>query len=188
MECYAIVLLLGVCGFLSRAGVLIAYGASLVAAALWIGGGFGPLLAVFMGGAVIRVWNVTPRSDFAAICGLLWTVGCLLPGFRMFSATFGVYVVLFLALSPHVRLPTMSRHGDWSYGVYIWAFPIQQCVRMYSGPFDSWYWNAAGALPITIGCAALSWHFVEAPCLRRKSLKQAAPSRTSKTTDGGRRA
>jgi len=58
-----------------------------------------------------------------------------------------------------------NRLGDYSYGTYIFAFPIQQILAA-TGVADPWT-NMALALPATCACAVLSWHLIEAPALAR---------------------
>lgn len=62
----------------------------------------------------------------------------------------------------------LTRHGDLSYGLYLYAFPLQQCV-IASGLVA---WNAqlgfAVALLATALAALLSWRYIEAPALRWK--------------------
>ena len=169
INCYAVILCLGVAGLLRRHWMAPAYCLSLAASAFWVGGAFGPFLAVFMGGATMRVWRVPLDGRVAALCAVAWACGLPLPGYRLFSATFGVYTVLFLALSPSIRLPDAGRRGDLSYGLYIWSYPVQQSVRMAMGPDAAWYWNAIVSLPIALSLAAVSWHWVEAPCQRLKT-------------------
>lgn len=70
----------------------------------------------------------------------------------------------------YARIPGIgayNRFGDYSYGTYIYAFPVQQ-VCAASG-VTSPELNIALALPPTILLAMLSWHFVEAPALRSKA-------------------
>jgi peptidoglycan/LPS O-acetylase OafA/YrhL len=57
---------------------------------------------------------------------------------------------------------------DLSYGVYLYAFPIQQWVVHLSGWREPWavFW---AAMPLTLGFAWLSWTFVERPMLGWKS-------------------
>jgi peptidoglycan/LPS O-acetylase OafA/YrhL len=56
--------------------------------------------------------------------------------------------------------------NDYSYGIYIFAFPIQQTiVTLFHGEM-TWWQNALSAYPIVLCVAALSWHFVERPSLR----------------------
>lgn len=58
---------------------------------------------------------------------------------------------------------------DYSYGIYIYAWPIQQLVAMgsdkYSLSFES---TLAFAAMLTIAVAAISWHWVEQPALALK--------------------
>jgi peptidoglycan/LPS O-acetylase OafA/YrhL len=62
------------------------------------------------------------------------------------------------------RKSTLLR-SDYSYGIYLYAFPIQQVIeRYFSAP---WWLNVCLALPATIGAAALSWRFVERPAMKR---------------------
>ena len=73
------------------------------------------------------------------------------------------YGILFAAY----RLPfiDMDRFGDFSYGVYIYAFPVQQALNeliQKIGPRTSF----AIAFPITFGLAVLSWYYVEKPALK----------------------
>ena len=77
------------------------------------------------------------------------------------------YVVLGLAYLPKGKILQFNRLGDYSYGVYIYAWPIQQ--------FAVTYWrdltvvqNILLTTPVIFGIAVLSWHIVESPALRLK--------------------
>jgi len=63
------------------------------------------------------------------------------------------------------RLP--SRMGDYSYGIYIFAFPIQQAIVYLVEPESGWVVFTITA-PIVLVIAMLSWHFVEGPSLTLK--------------------
>jgi peptidoglycan/LPS O-acetylase OafA/YrhL len=65
---------------------------------------------------------------------------------------------------PHVNL---DRIGDISFGVYLYAWPIQQLVWRKE---QSGMENAALAILIVIPVAYLSWKFVEQPALRLRTL------------------
>ena len=76
-------------------------------------------------------------------------------------------LVLNLAYAPGRVLLNFNKLGDYSYGVYIYAFPIQQTL-IYLKPDIS-----LGALMIyssvlTSGAAILSWRLIEKPALDRK--------------------
>lgn len=67
----------------------------------------------------------------------------------------------------------VSRYGDLSYGLYLYAFPVQQAV-LASGLFaGSPRRIFAAAWLGTVLCAWLSWHFIEAPALRFKPRRSA---------------
>jgi peptidoglycan/LPS O-acetylase OafA/YrhL len=65
----------------------------------------------------------------------------------------------------------MRRLGDVSYGVYLYAFPVQQgCVAAFGPDVGPLVLAAAAALPV-LALAFLSSRLVEVPALR---LKRAA--------------
>jgi peptidoglycan/LPS O-acetylase OafA/YrhL len=59
-----------------------------------------------------------------------------------------------------------GRRGDFSYGCYLWAFPIQQSIVQVLGTGIGGWGNAAIALPLTLGMAMLSYHLVEKRAMR----------------------
>jgi peptidoglycan/LPS O-acetylase OafA/YrhL len=77
-------------------------------------------------------------------------------------------LVLWAALGLR-HLGNFGRRGDLSYGVYIIHFPVLQAM-VAAGLFAAQPWLAlAGASVLVVGLAALSWHLVEKPFLRRSS-------------------
>lgn len=76
------------------------------------------------------------------------------------------YVLLWLGSALPIR--TFS-HNDVSYGVYVYAFPIQQLITVLTGNRNPWLLMAS-ALVATAAVASLSWKFVEKPALRLKHL------------------
>jgi len=76
------------------------------------------------------------------------------------------YVLLFIALHPAVRLPNLDRWGDISYGVYVFAFPIQQLIvkDVTRSPLEVLLYSTLVVVPLSM----MSWHFVEKPALRLK--------------------
>jgi peptidoglycan/LPS O-acetylase OafA/YrhL len=83
-------------------------------------------------------------------------------------AVFGTYVLFFVAFSGRLGLSKFGRRGDLSYGLYLYAYPIQQLLVLYAGRFLNVYTLTALAFPLACGCAWVSWHAIEAPCLRLK--------------------
>ena len=106
--------------------------------------------------------------NFVVLLVLLF-VAFLVSGSRLQPIAFMVafaYLVLFVALSPSMRLPSMDGRGDFSYGLYIYAFPIQQILAAHVTR-DPWQMLVYSTL-ITFPMAMLSWFFIEKPALRLK--------------------
>ena len=80
-------------------------------------------------------------------------------------------------LSDLPPLPFFHR-GDYSYGIYIFGFPIQQTVTQFTPHAGFWWFNLSIALPVTLVFAATSWHAIEKPALDlRKRFLRSASSR-----------
>ncbi len=78
------------------------------------------------------------------------------------------YLVIWAAQLPVAWMNRFGRYGDFSYGMYLYAFPVQQTLTSIGGagwPFPVYI--AAGFL-FTLLCAIASWHGVEHPALRLK--------------------
>ena len=78
------------------------------------------------------------------------------------------YVVLVLAYHPRVQWPAFNRVGDYSYGLYVYSFPIQQTLVERSPGLEPMALLAL-SLPLGLAVAALSWHGLERPALALKS-------------------
>lgn len=61
-----------------------------------------------------------------------------------------------------------ARFGDFSYGLYIYALPVQQLVVSTFGVLPVII-NILVVTGITLGLAYLSWRFIEKPSLKLKS-------------------
>jgi peptidoglycan/LPS O-acetylase OafA/YrhL len=71
------------------------------------------------------------------------------------------------------RLPIRSadRYGDFSYGVYIYAFPMMQLLAFFQlNRFGYWPFVVLTIL-FTIPLAVLSWHLIEGPAMRLKDIR-----------------
>lgn len=102
---------------------------------------------------------------FAISLAVLVATLVLQQGFQAASFVFGSYAILWLAMTPVWWLHGFTRHGDFSYGVYIYAFPIQQVLApVFSSPLA----NFLATTPLVLLCAVLSWHGVEKPALGYK--------------------
>lgn len=130
----------------------------------------------FVIGMTFYVWRaVIPLSGFLAVgligaAAVLWST----PLFSLMMILALCYTVFVLG---YARIPSLLRYnrvGDYSYGTYIYAFPIQQTV-VWMG-VTSPVLNIVLAAPVTLLCAILSWRLVEAPALRlRHRIWRPAP-------------
>src|SRR5262249_2346678 len=89
-----------------------------------------------------------------------------------FSALPIGYMTIYLGLqSPPRNRIVLS--GDYSYGLYLYGFPVQQAIMATSPALRHWYLNLLVAIPCAIAVATASWWLVERPALaQRKRLKQ----------------
>lgn len=116
-------------------------------------------------GAALYFWRDRVQLSWAVGAGLL-VLAPLGGPILSLALAYGAILVGFRA--PAVRLP------DYSYGIYIYAFPLQQAATAMGA--ETPLANIALSLPPTILCAAVSWHLVERPALRLKKGRPVAPA------------
>ena len=74
------------------------------------------------------------------------------------------YLIAYIGLQPIPKLPLYSR-GDYSYGIYLYAYPLQQLLMwLFPGRFSILPYFICSILLVT-GVVMLSWHGVEKPIL-----------------------
>jgi peptidoglycan/LPS O-acetylase OafA/YrhL len=73
----------------------------------------------------------------------------------------GGYLVFWLAFAKWLKLSRFGKFGDFSYGIYLYAFPIQQLLRQWIGGRLNAYELFAIAWPASVVAGILSWHLVE---------------------------
>lgn len=101
----------------------------------------------------------------AALCALLaW----LLHTTAVYPFAFGLALTAFVfAFAYNTPWYGFNRFGDYSYGLYLWGFPLQQVVAHHfpqAGRLQDAMLAWLGAMAL----AMVSWHLVEEPCLRLK--------------------
>lgn len=80
-----------------------------------------------------------------------------------------VYLVFFLAYVPGGFLRGYNRMGDYSYGVYIYAFPVQQALMAWRPDLSVTGMIASSTL-VTLLLAMVSWHALEQPAMGRRRM------------------
>jgi peptidoglycan/LPS O-acetylase OafA/YrhL len=76
--------------------------------------------------------------------------------------------------SPAIRLHQTNRFGDFSYGTYLYAFPIQQLILSAIGHTIPPLLLFACATPATLVVAVISWYTVERRFLQAAHKKPEA--------------
>lgn len=133
--------------------------------------------------AALSADRLVLSARFAAIAIAALIFSFLFGAFLQVFAVAGTYLVLFVAFAPLGPLAQAGRWGDFSYGVFLWGWPIQQMIeiaRPETGPVG----NFMLAMPVAFLAAGVSWRFVEKPALALKP-RGAAPKRPP--PDGARR-
>lgn len=136
------------------------------------------LATPFAVGVAFYIWRSQIILSVWMAC-LLTLLPIVASGTALFTLAFSIalsYWVFVIAYLPKGRLLAYNRIGDYSYGVYIYAFPIQQLAVATLGPMSP-IENMLVATPATLFCAVASWHLVEEPAL---SIVRRTP--VSKTT------
>lgn len=203
--CYVIMALLMLTGiFRSNRGMIfftIVYAAVALAAGLLFGqfqpSGLMPsklLIFGFLVGNLIYLGRY--RLPFSPpLGGICYVMACaLIYGAQSQQRELQLYLAVPLLVYPIAvlgltKLPPMPffHKGDYSYGIYLFGFPIQQTVTHFLPGHREWYINLALALPITLALAVVSWTFIEKPVLgwrkvilaRRSDEAAIAPGRLS---------
>jgi peptidoglycan/LPS O-acetylase OafA/YrhL len=112
-----------------------------------------------------RVRISLPWAIFFAL--FIWWGHTRIPNIRMLYIPAIAYIVFVLGYHPKLYFAPYNKLGDYSYGLYIFAFPTQQLISYYH-PGIHQYPLFFMAFPCILAAAVLSWHFIEKPALRRK--------------------
>ncbi len=86
------------------------------------------------------------------------------------------YLLFWMAVLPVPYVSNFARHGDFSYGIYLYSFPLLQIVvALHGGPMNPSHLFFV-AWPLSVAAGFLSWHLVERPFVRKKSPAHLATS------------
>lgn len=113
--------------------------------------------------------KITFNRVFAIATALFFVISATMfpPAFnRITTYLLLPYLVFFLSFQKS-GLNHIGKYGDYSYGIYIYAFPIQQLLLNFFPDIFPWKLFLA-SFAITMVPAYLSWHFIESPAIRLK--------------------
>jgi peptidoglycan/LPS O-acetylase OafA/YrhL len=173
---YLLVLALGAARLLALPSAVVLLVGGMAASYFdWLGG-FGWLLPYFAIGMVMYYLTRSRQpSGILAVAAALGIVATVFLGQMLFAfALLGGYLAIYLATSRHIVLPRAARFGDLSYGLYIYGWPVEAGLAHAFGGTAAWWQVFAIGTAIALPLAWLSWHFIERPALRLKSLRGVA--------------
>jgi peptidoglycan/LPS O-acetylase OafA/YrhL len=135
------------------------------------------LLTYFLAGIVLFLFREKILIDhrLALACFIVILAVAPLGFIYAVLPVFGTYLLYYLAFGPGLKLQNFGGHGDFSYGIYLYAFPVQQLLVYYIGAHLAHWSLSALAFLISLALAFLSWHLVERRFLamRRKTTERA---------------
>jgi peptidoglycan/LPS O-acetylase OafA/YrhL len=179
LRLYVVILVAGAAGLLARRVAWLATLCLLLALFMWRPDWFPispydlgtrKLVVLFGLGSLAFVWRDAIPVSLALAAGVVLLV-IINPVDLARGALFAPllsYLVLVAAYHPRLQWPAFNRVGDYSYGVYVYSFPIQQTLLQRIPGLEPLPLFAL-AFPLTLAIAALSWHCLESPALGLKS-------------------
>lgn len=125
----------------------------------------------FFIGMALYVWRDRVWLSWLLAAGLA-ALAAALRATPLFEAVFVAaiaYATFVMAYLPGGSVRQYNRLGDYSYGMYVYAFPVQQAAIAVAGPMSPAI-NIAISFPVTVLFAILSWYWVEKPSLDRRHV------------------
>lgn len=121
--------------------------------------------------------RIVLKGRLFLLCASLALLCLALRPLAFLSALPIAYCTVFLGMLDPARIG-LVRSGDYSYGLYLVGYPVQQAVvSLVPAAHGNGILNLAIAIPAAFLLAALSWHFVEKPALRLKGFFRTVGSR-----------
>lgn len=131
----------------------------------------------FAGASLYKFDAVIPRLPSLLFALLLLFVVCMgTPALPIVTYFVLPYLIFSIAFEENKAMHKISEVGDFSYGVYIYAFPAQQLVILLFGTAMGAVLSMTLTALLTFPLAALSWFLVERPALRLKPRPRRKPT------------
>jgi peptidoglycan/LPS O-acetylase OafA/YrhL len=169
---YIVVAILGMTRLLDKRIVLLGFILSTALYFLGRGAFYTDLFRYFSAGMVLYLFRKEIKlNGWAALLSLIILLITLKLGYIEYSFPIvGSYLIFYLAFASNLKLHNFGKYGDFSYGIYIYAFPVQQIVTQIFNnqltPFENFLYS----FPVTLMFAILSWNLVEKQALKFKNL------------------
>lgn len=131
----------------------------------------------FLLGACAQVYPIRPLLQPSVALGVIGLVVFLQPtgllaDVALYLAT--PLAVLGFALSPAPVFSRAGRWGDFSYGIYLYGFPLQQTVNALATSRLTPLQNALISIPLALLLGVVSWRLIERRALALKPRRMVA--------------
>lgn len=152
---------------------------------------FAQLFRFFGAGMLLYLWrdHIPVGRLAAAVAGLAAAAAISTPMLVPVFAIAGGYAVVAFGLLAPRWFRQIGQTEDYSYGTYVYGFPIAQLLQPLCSEFGAigWLANFVFTLPLALVAAFLSWRFVERPALQLKPGGKgvARPPRADPRADAG---
>ena len=136
------------------------------------GPGWGPrLAAIFLLGASAALYseNLILNARLAGLAAIVVVVTLAVGGFHVLGCVGYAYLILFLCLRAPRWSRRVARNNDISFGLYLYAFPVQLLLTVLGVPKLGLLPYIAMTVLLTVPLAIASWLLIEKPALRLKS-------------------
>jgi peptidoglycan/LPS O-acetylase OafA/YrhL len=124
----------------------------------------------FLAGTVVWLWRekIPVKHTLALLALIVGLISTQFPPlFVLLTPITACYLVLWVGFAFRIQSMAWCDKTDLSYGVYLFAFPVQQML-IALGVKSPWLVFVL-ATPVIMGIAFLSWKVVEKPCLDLKA-------------------
>ena len=81
------------------------------------------------------------------------------------------YIIIYIAYCKIPYINNFGKYGDFSYGIYLWAFPVSQTLVYFLLDKFNIFTYIVSVFLVTLFIAVLSFKFIEKPALKLKNKK-----------------
>ena len=128
------------------------------------------LFAYFSAGATVYLFrdSIPLKKWWIRITLAVLFVGALFGGLPTSLFVFPLaYLVIYLGYSPTINLRALTKFGDFSYGIYIWHYPIVALIVFKYG-LNGTFGVLLLIFGVTYSVAVASWYLIEKRALKLK--------------------